>query len=137
MPHRSRQLYSKRCSRKKFTPEEEAKEIHLAVRVVNPKVLAPPPPELIVLVEMEWPTTRIAELDERVVGGETLTEAEKAAARPGRYCGPRGAEAPAVHDPPRLENYFSADGARNRAPGLLFSASTNSTPAFSSARGIA
>jgi hypothetical protein len=73
------QLYSKRSSRKKLRPEEEAEEAHLAVRVLNPKVVKP---EVKVVVvgpfEMEWPATRIAELDERVVGGETLAAAEEA-----------------------------------------------------------
>jgi uncharacterized protein YnzC (UPF0291/DUF896 family) len=80
---RLRALYSKRLSRKKLTPEEEAEEAHLAVRVLKPEgdeSLKLP----IVLwlsklsMEIEWPTTRIAELDERVVGGETLTAAEEA-----------------------------------------------------------
>jgi len=80
---RLRALYSKRLSRKKLTPEEDAEEAHLAVRVLKPEgdeSLKLP----IVLwlsklsMEIEWPTTRIAELDERVVGGETLTAAEEA-----------------------------------------------------------
>jgi hypothetical protein len=77
-------IYSKRLSRKKLTPEEEAEEAHLAVRVLKSEgdqSLKLP----IALwlsnfrrITIEWPTTRIAELDERVVGGETLTDAEEA-----------------------------------------------------------
>jgi uncharacterized protein YnzC (UPF0291/DUF896 family) len=72
------QLYSKRSSRKKLTPEEEVEEAHLAVRVLNPKAVKPQVKAVEWHLEMEWPTTRIAELDERVVGGETLTAAEEA-----------------------------------------------------------
>jgi uncharacterized protein YnzC (UPF0291/DUF896 family) len=76
-------LYSKRLSRKKLTPEEEAEEAHLAVRVLKPEgeesLKRPIALWLSKLsMTMEWPTSRIAELDERVVGGETLTAAEEA-----------------------------------------------------------
>ncbi len=72
------ELYSKRLSRKKLTPEEDAEEAHLAVRVLHPE--AKPEPKVFSFgpLFMEWPATRIAELDERVVGGETLTGAEEA-----------------------------------------------------------
>ncbi len=81
--NRLAQLYSKRLSRKKLTPEEEAEEAHLAVRVLKPEgeesLKRPIALWLSKLrMEIEWPTTRIAELDERVVGGETLTAAEEA-----------------------------------------------------------
>jgi hypothetical protein len=72
--NRLAQLYSKRSSRKKLTPEEEAEEAHLAVRVLSP-VCRPqsyPKPA----PEMEWPMSRIAELEERVAGGETLAASE-------------------------------------------------------------
>jgi hypothetical protein len=77
---RLQQLYSKRLSRKKLTPEEDAEEAHLAVRVLSPKAVGLSPKAQLRLyrMEIEWPTTRIAELDERVVGGETLTAAEEA-----------------------------------------------------------
>jgi hypothetical protein len=76
--NRLAQLSSKRSSRKKLTPEEDAEEAHLAVRVLHPK--AKPEPRVFVAgpMQMKWPTTRIAELDERVVGGETLTGLEEA-----------------------------------------------------------
>jgi len=64
------ELYSKRLARKRLTPEEDAEETHLAVRVLNPKVVKPEVKLAEWCLEMEWPTTRIAELDERVVGGE-------------------------------------------------------------------
>jgi hypothetical protein len=76
--NRLAQLYSKRSSRKKLAPEEEAEEAHLAVRVLNPKAVKPKVKVAGWRLEMEWPTTRIADLDERVVGGETLTAAEEA-----------------------------------------------------------
>jgi hypothetical protein len=71
------ELYGKRLSRKKLTPEEDAEEAHLAVRVLYPKALKP---RAVVISDfsIEWPTTRIAELDERVVGGEVLTPPEEA-----------------------------------------------------------
>jgi hypothetical protein len=82
---RLQQLYSKRLSRKKLTPEEEAEEAHLAVRVLSPDAVVVLSPEAakeaklhMFGMEIEWPTSRIAELDERVVGGETLTAAEEA-----------------------------------------------------------
>jgi hypothetical protein len=75
---RLQQLYSKRLSRKKLTPEEDAEEAHLAVRVLNPDVKESVPDlRWLRQIQIEWPTTRIAELDERVVGGETLTAAEE------------------------------------------------------------
>jgi hypothetical protein len=76
--NRLAQLSSKRSSRKKLTAEEDAEEAHLAVRVLHPK--AKPEPRVFVAgpMHMKWPTTRIAELDERVVGGETLTGPEEA-----------------------------------------------------------
>ena len=80
---RLQQLYSKRLSRKKLTPEEEAEEAHLAVRVLGPVAVPVLSPEVAKAAKLEgmtieWPTSRIAELDERVVGGETLTAAEEA-----------------------------------------------------------
>jgi hypothetical protein len=80
---RLQQLYSKRLSRKKFTPEEDAEEAHLAVRVLGPVAVPVLSPEVakarqLEPMTIEWPTSRIAELDERVVGGETLTAAEEA-----------------------------------------------------------
>jgi uncharacterized protein YnzC (UPF0291/DUF896 family) len=76
---RLNELYSKRLSRKKLTPEEDAEEAHLAVRVLNPDVKESVPDlRWLRKIQMEWPTTRIAELDERVVGGEILTAAEEA-----------------------------------------------------------
>src|SRR4029077_15622933 len=72
-------------SRKKLTPEEDAEEVHLAVRVLSPEAVVVLSPEAAKEAELhlfgmkiEWPTSRIAELDERVVGGETLTAAEEA-----------------------------------------------------------
>jgi uncharacterized protein YnzC (UPF0291/DUF896 family) len=80
---RLQQLYSKRLSRRKFTPEEDAEEAHLAVRVLGPVAVPVLSPEVakarqLEPMTIEWPTSRIAELDERVVGGETLTAAEEA-----------------------------------------------------------
>jgi hypothetical protein len=80
---RLQQLYSKRLSRKKLTPEEDAEEAHLAVRVLGPVAVPVLSPEVAKAAKLEgmtieWPTSRIAELDERVVGGETLTAAEEA-----------------------------------------------------------
>jgi hypothetical protein len=71
-------LYSKRGSRNKLTAEEEAEEAHLAVRVLNPKVeKLVPSIEWLRESEMEWPMSRIVELEERFVVGETpLTAAE-------------------------------------------------------------
>jgi hypothetical protein len=66
-----------KIERKKLTPKEDAEEAHLAVRVLNPKAVKEVN-VLVVSIEMEWPTTRIAELDERVVGGDTLTAPEEA-----------------------------------------------------------
>jgi hypothetical protein len=67
------QLSSKRTSRKKLTPEEDAEEAHLAVRVLSP---VPVPKSLQPAPEMEWPMSRITELEERRAGGETLSAAE-------------------------------------------------------------
>jgi uncharacterized protein YnzC (UPF0291/DUF896 family) len=76
---RLNELYSKRRSRKKLAPEEDAEEAHLAVRVLHPEVKKfDPGLRWSCQIYIEWPTTRIAELDERVVGGETLTAAEEA-----------------------------------------------------------
>jgi hypothetical protein len=80
---RLQQLYSKRLSRRKFTPEEDAEEAHLAVRVLGPVAVPVLSPEVakarqLEPMTIEWPTSRIAELDERVVGGETLTATEEA-----------------------------------------------------------
>jgi hypothetical protein len=72
------QLYSKRSSRKKLTPEEDAEEAHLAVRVLHPEAKPEPRVFLARSMHLKWPTTRIAELDERVVGGEALTGPEEA-----------------------------------------------------------
>jgi hypothetical protein len=82
---RLNELESKRRSGKKLTSEEDAEEAHLAARVLNPEVKAPFP-------NVEWlrtlreareskvdcPESRIAELEERFVVGETpLTAAEE------------------------------------------------------------
>jgi hypothetical protein len=80
---RLQQLYSKRLSRKKLTPEEEAEEAHLAMRILSPEAVVVLSPEVAKAQQLEgmiieWPTSRIVELDERVVGGETLTAAEEA-----------------------------------------------------------
>jgi hypothetical protein len=70
-------LYSKRSSRKGLTPEEEAEEAHLAARVLNPKKVEPEPPSLPRSHwNMEWPMTRIAELEELVVAGESVPAQE-------------------------------------------------------------
>jgi len=75
---RLRQFYSKRLSRKKLTPEEEAEEAHLAVRVLNPEAAEPK----VVAVpwldkyKMEWPMTRMVELEERVLAGDTTAADE-------------------------------------------------------------
>jgi hypothetical protein len=66
-------LYSKRLSRRKLSSEEEAEEAHLAVRILSP-VPVPKPPEP--APEMEWPMSRIADLEERRAVGDTLTAAE-------------------------------------------------------------
>ncbi len=76
--NRLAQLSSKRSSRKKLTPEEDAEEAHLAVRVLNPKAVKPKVEFVQWRLDIEWPTTRIAELDERVAGGEALTGPEEA-----------------------------------------------------------
>jgi hypothetical protein len=77
--NRLAQLSSKRSSHKKLTPEEDAEEAHLAVRVLNPNAIEPEVRAAAIgPFEIEWPATRIAELDERVAGGETLTAAEEA-----------------------------------------------------------
>jgi hypothetical protein len=70
------QLSSKRASRKKLTAEEDAEEAHLAVRVLHPKVVKP---KRVVIIQgdSEWPATTSAELNGRVVGGETLTATEE------------------------------------------------------------
>jgi hypothetical protein len=66
---RLQQLYSKRCSRKKLTPEEEAEEAHLAVRVLNPVKVKD-------VFALKGPKGRIYELEKRRVG-EILTPAEE------------------------------------------------------------
>jgi hypothetical protein len=74
---RLKQLRKARYDGQELTPQEDAEEVHLEIRVLNPKTVK----ELEgvgVSIEIEWPTTRIAELDERVVGGETLTAEEEA-----------------------------------------------------------
>ncbi len=70
--NRLAQLYSKRCSRKKLTPEEEAEEAHLAVRVLNPVK----PPKIKDVFALKGPKGRIYELEKRRVG-EILTPAEE------------------------------------------------------------
>jgi len=74
---RLRQIRKARHGGQELTPKEAAEEVHLSVRARNPKVVnelrAVP-----ISIDIEWPTTRIAELDERVVGGETLTAEEEA-----------------------------------------------------------
>jgi hypothetical protein len=68
------QLHSKRLSRKKLTPEEDAEEAHLAVRILNPESDKPNvvtiPPSLN-KHKMEWPMTRMVELEERALAGDT------------------------------------------------------------------
>jgi hypothetical protein len=66
---RLQQLYSKRCSRKKLTPEEEAEEARLAVRVLNPVKVKD-------VFALKGPKGRIYELEKRRVG-EILTPAEE------------------------------------------------------------
>jgi hypothetical protein len=66
------ELYAKRLSRKRLTPEEEAEEAHLAVRVLNPEATKPPVvtiPSSFDKYKMEWPMTRMVELEERVIAG--------------------------------------------------------------------
>jgi hypothetical protein len=78
------QLHGKRLSRKKLTPEEEAEEVHLAVRILNPKTIYPkteipvaaPFPGL-GKYKMEWPMTRMVELEERVLAGDTTAAEEE------------------------------------------------------------
>jgi hypothetical protein len=74
------QLYSKRLSRKKLTPEEEAEEAHLAVRVLHPQVDmlegVPPIFSWQAEYEMKWPMTRMVELEERVLAGDTTAAEE-------------------------------------------------------------
>jgi hypothetical protein len=70
---RLQQLYSKRLSRKKLTPEEDAEEAHLAVRVLSPEP-APTPRQR--APEMDWPMSRIDELEERVLAGDTTAADE-------------------------------------------------------------
>ena len=68
------QLYSKRLSRKKLTAEEDAEEAHLAVRVLSP-VPVPKPREP--APEMECPMSRMVELEERVLAGDTTAADEE------------------------------------------------------------
>jgi hypothetical protein len=70
---RLQQLYSKRLSRKKLTPEEDAEEAHLAVRVLSPE---PVPRPLQRAPEMDCPMSRIDELEERVLAGDTTAADE-------------------------------------------------------------
>jgi hypothetical protein len=76
---RLQQLYSKRLSRKKLTPEEEVEEAHLAVRVLNPEAAKPKVVAVPWLDKymMEWPTTRMVELEERVLAGDTTAADEE------------------------------------------------------------
>ena len=75
------QLYSKRLSRRKLTPEEDAEEAHLAVRILNPEA----DKEAAVIrwldeqhdeYTMKWPMTRMVELEERVLAGDTTAADE-------------------------------------------------------------
>jgi hypothetical protein len=101
---RLNELFSKRLSRKKLTPEEGAEEAHLAVRVANPEVKEFVPTfdwmrqyresklgvSALRESEMEWPMSRIAELEERFVVGETpLTAAEEDELNDQRYRYPK------------------------------------------------
>jgi hypothetical protein len=64
---RLNELDAKRRSGKKLTPQEDAEEAHLTMRVLNPDVK-----------EFAFPMSRIAELEERFVVGESpLTAAEE------------------------------------------------------------
>jgi hypothetical protein len=78
--NRLEQLYSKRLSRKKLVPEEDAEEAHLAVRVLNPEVVPKPPAvhwtDKYKKPKMEWPMSRMIELEERFVAGETVAAEE-------------------------------------------------------------
>ena len=76
--NRLAQLSSKRASRKKLTPEEDAEQAHLTVRVLHPQAKPPAVPVFVPADEykMEWPMTRMVELEERRAGGETLTAVE-------------------------------------------------------------
>jgi len=72
------QLSSKRASRKKLPPQEDAEEAHLAVRVLHPQAK---PPSVVPTPSADEqkpksPMTRMIELEERRAGGETLTAAE-------------------------------------------------------------
>jgi hypothetical protein len=88
------ELNSKRRSGKKLTAEENAEEAHLAMRVLNPETIEFGPGWLLkargerVEGEMKWPMSRIAELEERFVVGETpltLAEEEELKDLRGRY----------------------------------------------------
>jgi hypothetical protein len=77
--NRLAQLSSKRSSHKKLTPEEDAEEAHLAVRVLHPQAQ---PAAVAALVwadkyKMEWPMTRMVELEERVQAGDTTAADEE------------------------------------------------------------
>jgi hypothetical protein len=69
------EFYSKRLSRKKLTPEEDAEEAHLEVRVLHPE--AKPPAIAPGKYEMKWPMTRMVELEERVLAGDTTAADEE------------------------------------------------------------
>jgi hypothetical protein len=72
------ELNGKRRSGKKLTPEEDAEEAHLMMRVLNPNVK-----------EFAFPMSRIAELEERFAVGETpLTTAEQNELKGLRRCHP-------------------------------------------------
>jgi hypothetical protein len=75
---RLRQFYSKRLSRKKLTPEEDAEEAHLAIRVLHPEAKPPAvaPTRWGDEHKMEWPMTRMVELEERVLAGDTTAAEE-------------------------------------------------------------
>jgi hypothetical protein len=74
------ELYSKRLSRKRLTPEEDAEEAHLAVRVLHPgaDILDGVRPIFSwwAKYEMKWPMTRMVELEERVLAGDTTAAEE-------------------------------------------------------------
>jgi hypothetical protein len=75
---RLEQLRKARFAGKKLTPREDAEEAHLAVRVLHPKAEMPKI-ELPSFnkYKMEWPMTRMVELEERVLAGDTTAADEE------------------------------------------------------------
>jgi hypothetical protein len=74
---RLQELDNKRCSGKELTPEEEAEELHLAVRVLNPAAGK----RIITIIDWrptkEETLTRMKELETRRLNGEMLSAAEE------------------------------------------------------------